>query len=134
MFVRMLFLMGKAEQLVDEIGFLIVGNPRLSALGWHHLVFVANMESGRSRMSGFAYAPGGTPRPATPDDMEVINRISALRNVMTRESGRPWSVCLIRVQRHPARIAVDFEYDDAARWTITPANVRQMAEALKPLG
>ena len=32
------------------------------------------------------------------------------------------------------KIAVDFEYEDPSRWAITPTNVRQMAEQLRPQG
>jgi hypothetical protein len=124
----------EADRLIHEIGAAIVQSPRIAALDWQHLVLVANVEQSHSTLSGFSYDSSGKSRPVSPGGMETLDKIGALREAMRTDALEPWIQCLIRIQRDTGKIAVDFEYEDPSRWAITPANVRQMAEQLRPQG
>jgi hypothetical protein len=122
----------QANQLIHDIGAAIVGSPRISSLDWKHLVFVASVANGHSTISGFAYDSGGKSRPASPGGLQTLDKITALREAMQAEGKPAWNACLIRIQRDTGKIGVDFEYDTPSKWDITPANVREMAEKLRP--
>ena len=124
----------EADRLIHEIGAAIVQSPRIAALDWQHLVFAANVERGHSTISGFAYDQSGKSRPTSPGSTEALNKIAALREAMRTDGREPWAACLIRIERDTGKVAMDFEYDNPSRWAITPANVRQMALALRPPG
>ena len=122
----------EADKLIHEIGAVIVQSPRIAALEWQHLVFVANVEREHTTLSGFAYDRSGKSRPASPGGMQTLDKIAALREAMRMDGSEPWAACLIRIERSTGKIAMDFEYEDPSRWAITPTNVRQMAETLRP--
>jgi hypothetical protein len=122
----------QSNQLIHEIGALIVQSPRIAALDWKHLAFVANVEPGHKTISGFAYDQSGKSRPTSPGSMEALNKLAQLREAMQADGKAPWTACLIRIQRDTGKIAMDFDYDTPPRWAITPATVREMAEKLRP--
>jgi hypothetical protein len=122
-----------ADTLIHELGATISRSPRINAVDWQQLALVATIQPEYSRMTGFAYDRGGEVlQPIAPGGFDAIDKAEALRTAMAADGSRPWVTCLIRLRRDTGAITVDFEYDDASRWAITPSNVAEMAQTLRP--
>jgi hypothetical protein len=42
---------------------------------------------------------------------------------------RAWKSCLVRIKKPELKMKMDFEYDDALRWKVTPANLATKVES-----
>jgi hypothetical protein len=125
--------MSLKDDLIHRLGALLVGDDEVAAEGWQHLALVGVVDTEQSRMTGFSYDGRGEHEPAAPRNFETLEVLRQLRSAMADSDGKsPWKSCLVRIARDSGKIAVDFEYDDAARWAITRANAAQRAVELKP--
>lgn len=122
------------DALIHRIGGLVVNDAAVSALDWDGYALIALFEHGALRLSGFAYLHGGDYVAATPEDPQIPRAIDALRQAMRRAGAPEWGACVIRIVRATRRIAVEFEYDDPARWAITPGTLAEVARRAKPEG
>ncbi|MGB3471664.1 MAG: hypothetical protein WBA51_12650 [Erythrobacter sp.] len=83
--------------------------------------------------SGFKYRSDGKAIPIAPEGKELYDKLIAFRDFQAEQSGgAPWKACLIQIERASASFEIKVEYDDPMRWKITPANLKEMREALRP--
>jgi hypothetical protein len=120
------------NELIHRIGGLLLGDAALATLDWESCALVAAFEDGALRLSGFAYLPAGDYVAATPKEPQLPDAIRALRDAMKQSGAPEWGACVIRIVRATRKITVEFEYDDPARWAITPATLAQVAERARP--
>lgn len=120
------------DELVHEIGALLVRDPEIARWPWTHLAIVAQVTPSSTQVNGFAYLDNGKAQITGPKNFEVIKTFKALREAMREPGKEPWQACLVRIEKSSGRIAVDFEYGDPGKWRIGPATPRQMAETLRP--
>jgi hypothetical protein len=120
------------DDLVQEIGSLLIRDPKISSRPWKDLAMVAQIMPGTTKVNGFAYQEGGKAVPASPGDFDVLDRFEQLREAMREPNKEPWKACLVRISSTSGDISIDFEYDHPEKWLITPATVRAMAETLRP--
>ena len=120
------------DDLVLEIGRMLVQDPHISSRPWSHLVIVAQMFDDSTKVNGFAYQDNGKALPTGPKNFDVLTRFEDLREAMKEPSRNSWRACLIRIDQPSGNLTADFEYDQPDKWLITPATVRQMAEQLRP--
>jgi hypothetical protein len=120
------------DNLVHEIGMMLMSDPDISSSVWRHLVMVAQVMQTSTKVNGFTYDETGEATPASPDNFAVFDKFKDLREAM-REPGRdPWKAALVRIDRASLKISIDFEYDRPEKWLISPATVKKMAEVLRP--
>ena len=115
--------MTKDEALVQLCG-LLVADPRVAADGWSKIVVAGVVGDSHERMHGYRFDAEGGSRPITTGDAQVLDLLRALRDAMAASDPAPWVACLLKIESS-GRIAADFEYGDAARWHVTPANHEQ---------
>lgn len=122
------------DELIHRLGSLLVGDPEVAVKpDWTHLVMVGTVTASETDLTGFCYGPGGQFASVAPSAFDTPDVLKALRDAMAARDGQaPWHACLLRIERTSGRIAVDFEYDDPARWAITFANAKQRAAELRP--
>ena len=120
------------DDLVQEIGALLIRDPQISAQPWEHLVLVAHVTRTSTKVSGFAYTASGEPIPTGPRNLDVLDKLEELRTAMCDPGQQPWKACLVRINRSTSKIVIDFEYDHPDKWVITPATIERMAEVLRP--
>jgi hypothetical protein len=121
------------DDLVQEIGTLLLNDPEISSGQWSHLVIVAQVQDLSTKVNGFAYREDGKAVPTAPRNSIVPKKFRELSEAM-REAGKdPWKACLVRIDRSSENISIDFEYDHPEKWLIVPSTVKQMAEALRPV-
>ena len=122
----------RADALVPEIGSMIVWDKVTRELDWDALSLVVTVAPGVVQMHGFAYDAAGKPTPFVPDADALDDRFKELAEAMREPEGRVWKSALVQIVRATSKIHFDFEYDDAGRWKVTPANIATMPEQLRP--
>lgn len=123
-----------ADSLIAEIGKAIVLDERFQADDWSGIALVGNFSGGREGLHGYAYQADGSWSgriPADPDDA-ILDMMLDLKRMMEEKEGTAWYQCLVQVSRAEQRVNIKFEYDDPERWSVTPANLEQKVEELKP--
>ena len=121
------------DDLVQDIGALLVRDPHISSQPWEDLVIVAQITPSSTKVNGFAYSASGKSTPTGPRNLDVIDKFEDLRLAMREPDKEPWKACLVRINRSTSHIVIDFEYDHPDKWLITPATVEGMAEVLRPV-
>lgn len=120
----------KADELVQEVGGLLLDDPAFADHVWDGLAAV--MSFGKARTSVYAYRFHGEAEPVFLEvEHELYDLLVKLREEMTK-GRRPWQSCLIQITQPDLGIEIDFDYDDPDRWKITPANMNGMIEEIRP--
>jgi len=120
------------DDLLQDIGTLLIQDKQISSHPWEHLVIVAQVKDRSAQVDGFAYPDSGEAIPTGPRNFDIIDKFEALCKVMQEPGKSPWKACLLRIENESGHISIDFEYDHPEKWLITPATVKQMAETLRP--
>lgn len=113
-----------ANELVDEIGQLILGDDALDDDDWVSISAVINLD-GQHDVSGFIYRTEGHATPSTPEKSEILSTAKELQKVMTVD-GVSWKAVLVQITLPEFEIKIAFDYESAAKWPIE-------AEALRPV-
>ncbi|GLS46837.1 hypothetical protein [Methylobacterium brachythecii] len=121
------------EALVHEIGSLIVHDEAYLEQPWNTLSLVATMrDENVVQLHGYVYLDAGKTAAETPRESKIAQRFVELHQVMRQRDGKPWKAALVQIWRETAKVSYFFEYDDAARWKVTPTNYEAMREELRP--
>ena len=112
-----------ANELVDEIGQIMLGDDALDNDDWESISQVIQLDS-MHNTTGFIYHLEGHVSPSTPDQAEMLATAKELQKVMTVD-GKTWKAVLVQITLPEFEIKVAFEYDCATKWSI-------QAEALRP--
>ncbi len=120
------------DELIVEIGRLIVADGKATAQPWDRYALIAYYDGSVSRLNGFGYSGDARGRPATPETFDLEDRLDELRVATQTEGKAPWRVCVFRLNRDTGKATVDFEYDDPERWRVTPATASEIAERARP--
>jgi len=113
-----------ANELVDEIGQIMLGDDALDNDDWQSLSLVVQLDD-TPVINGFIYALDGTPSSSTLDKAEMLKTATELQKVMTVD-GVSWKALMVQITLPEFEIKVAFEYETAAKWPID-------AEALRPV-
>ncbi|TRW16771.1 hypothetical protein [Glacieibacterium frigidum] len=119
------------DALVVALGQSVLGDQRFANSDWGALALVIQLD-GQESMSGYAYAPSGDWEAAIPASFDVLDHAEALRAAMAAAGKGEWKTCLVQIKRPGPKLTVDFDYEDVDRWAITPANLQQRVEELRP--
>lgn len=121
------------DALLLAVGRLLAADPVL-AQPWDGYALIVRYDDGEidRRIAGFRYFDGAGHQAATPDAAKLLPALDALRDATRVEGKPPWQACVIQLRRDTGRLHVDFEYDDPARWNITPATLAQVVERARP--
>lgn len=121
----------EASEILISIGQLILDDPEYHDTPWNAFTLVVNLHRGRS-MYGLTYADDGRWQAALPGGIDVLHRAADLRAAMSVPGKRDWKLCLIQVTRADLQIAIEYEYKSEERWRVTPDNMSENAEKLRP--
>lgn len=120
------------DELLRRLATVIAGDRELVLPGWSHLALVSVVEAGTPDLTGFCYRPGERSRSVAPSDFALFDVLEELRDATAGLDGRLWVTCLLRIDAATGGLEADFEYDDPARWAVTPANRDERAAQLAP--
>lgn len=122
------------DALLLRIGRLLAGDAVLAETQWDGFALIARYGDGviDRRIAGFAYRDGGGFEASTPRDPALGTALDALREATRIDGKAPWQACVVTLRRASGRLHADFEYDDPARWDITPDTLEDVAERARP--
>ncbi len=120
------------DALILEIGRLIAGDPKVAAQSWDRFALVAWYGDGVSTLNGFRYVGEEPGQPATPGAPELEDRIDALRAATRVEGKDAWHACVVKLDKASGKASVDFAYEDADSWRVTPQTAADVARRARP--
>lgn len=120
------------DELIVDIGRLIVADRKVSAQPWDGYALVAYYDGSVSKLNGFRYAGDEPGKPATPESFELEERLDELREATRVDGKAPWRACVVRLTRDTGKATVDFEYEHPEHWHVTPATVADVAARARP--
>ncbi len=89
------------------------------------------MGDGTVGVSAFRYGAGTRPIPSPA--VRDVGAFARLRDSMRVGDAEPWTVCIVKVERSTARVAVNFvDAEYAGLWHVAPETYDRVAEALRP--
>ena len=102
--------------------------------GWRKLVMVGVVQVSSSRMFGFCFDEHDDWEAAAPRQAGTLDALRRLHASMTDADPqrKSWVTCLLIIDAD-GRMHVDFEYDDPARWLVTPHNHAARIEQFRHL-
>lgn len=122
----------RADELLAELGSIIIGSKRLANEDWSSLAVVVICDGGWS-VSGLHYNEDDEePTPFLPDE-EFDDLIPDFYDATLVADLPGWLSCLFQIKRADMQIRILFEYEDATRWKIIPSNRKALAAALRPV-
>jgi hypothetical protein len=121
-----------ADAALRALGERILADPNYADRAWRGIALVIEVGAPQ-QMFGFVYDADDW-EAETPDDFDVFDDAQALADAMAT-GGERWRRCLLRFARKDGgapRLKIDFDHDGTADWTVTPANLSEMVERLRP--
>ena len=116
--------MTQDEALVHLCSALLQDPEVVEQQGWQKLVLIGEVGPGMLGMHGYSYDQEGKCLLIAPSmSLDPLARLHGAMKA-ANPSGRGWLRCMIRLAR-AGEVGADFEYDDANRWSHTPANYKE---------
>lgn len=122
----------RADMLIEQIGGMIIADERYADRKWSAISVVAVLDGGSSQVSGYSYDAQGQAEAGAPRNADLHDRFADLQAATQVEGRAPWKTCLVQIKRDELKTRVEFEYDDAQRWKVTPKTLNIMPVRLKP--
>lgn len=112
----------------------IVHCGELDGMDWVEVsaVFGMDDEGGVSESHGYAYDREGHPQAAAFLYDPVERAVARYSEWLRKDRDRPILRMLFQFNRESLKVNAEFEYEDRARWQVTPANIDTMVVALRP--
>jgi len=127
--------MNISDETLMEIAQLFLRCRKVKENPWTEFAFVFELGQGHISNSGFLYNEDKV-RPATASIEEekllLGDALMALREDIFKECGHKFNQLLFQMENETKRFKIDFEFDDPTRWAITPNNMFEMREKLRP--
>ncbi len=126
--------MNEPDKFLTEAGRLVYTDSVYANDNWEVAAVVFNFVNGRENSFGYIFRADGSWKAELPDENNYLamDQMLALQSAMERQTGKKWQRALIHIWRDTGKMNVTFEYDDPARWQISPANLEQSVNALRP--
>lgn len=64
--------------------------------------------------------------------VEQVDDVTRLREILKEESNAAWNQGMFQLVRETGELKFAFSYDYELRWKVTPANLQQMVQELRP--
>lgn len=123
--------MSDIDRQVTELGRAILGDANYVVRDWVGIALVFRLWS-RTNMMGYVYDRDGEWEAETPESFDVLRMAQDLRAAMAASGKGEWKTCLLQISQPGPKLVINFDYDDVDRWAITPANLRERVEELRP--
>lgn len=96
------------------------------------IVFEVDEDGDIISLSGYAFLQEPEYAPFVIDIDDVEGEVKGYRDWLAKDTGEGFKKMLLQFNRDSGRVQADFEYDDPMRWKVTPNNIDQMIEDLRP--
>lgn len=122
------------NELIHQIGAAIVTDPEYRDGNWDSIALVYDFVGGQKDRNGYLYRNPDYWEGSLPDDDDrvILKSMLELQSVMEQQMGKKWIKAVVQIKREEQSVDFIFEYDDAKRWHVSPANLEAVVAALKP--
>ena len=123
------------DEVLMDIAQLFLRCSDLIDYEWKQVTFVFELGEGCTSNSGFLYdGEVITPAAASIEDEQLLldNTLEQLREDIYQQCGEKFNQLLFQMENETKRFKIDFEFDDPKRWAISPSNMFEMREKLRP--
>ena len=111
----------------------VIENMKGAHDDWVSLAMIIDLRGERViGTHGYAYTPDRTTSAVASRPSGIQAAVAAYLGSADQRRQEPPVAILVQLDRVSGRYEVTFEHDDAARWKVTPANIDQLAEELRP--
>lgn len=126
--------MNRDEALKDLCRALITDDEVVGQPDWRKVVMVGVVQGDNARMHGYCFDAAGDWEAAAPRQRGTLDLLRRFRSAMAEADPqqRAWVSCLIRFDPD-GQVGLDFEYDDPARWAVTPGNQARRVEEFRAM-
>jgi hypothetical protein len=127
--------MSDKTMLISEIGKEILNAKGLMNREWSSLSLVIDLGEGHFAQSGYLYTQTDVdPFTAiTAERRKLSTLCNELKDVIKEESDSNIKQLLVQIRNDDSQMKINFEFENANRWSITPSNMVEMKEMLKPV-
>lgn len=126
--------MSENTELMGEIARVLVSHQKMAGIDWTELtvVFTFDDDGDVNSSYGYAYDAKGDWTAISFRPRDVRPQVNAYREWLRQEGDKGFIKMLFQFNRVTRKVNADFEYDDPSRWQVTPKNVDQMIQELRP--
>ena len=126
--------MANKTELISKLGQEILRAKDLQGNSWDSLALVIDLDEGHFAQSGYLYTSEEVvPFTAiTPERRKLSSLCNELRKLIHEESDAYVKQMLMQIRSQDTSLKIDFEFEDSSRWSITPSNMHQARENLRP--
>jgi hypothetical protein len=122
----------EANEILMQMGSMLLTDPKYQRREWKALSVVGVVVLGSVDITGFTYDNTGEATPGTPSDDNFIDLLKNFQAATKVDDKPVWKSVLIQIKKPDLEIKVQFEYENALRWKISPGNIDKMKIALMP--
>ncbi len=111
----------------------VLNSPKLNRAPWTEFSLVAGLAADGwvNHNFGYSFAAGSGPNAFSAKNRQLQEPLQAYLEGVYLERNYPIRV-LLQFNRESGRHAVEFEDSDVGRWQVTPSNLDEAREALRP--
>ena len=111
----------------------LVANMKGARDDWASLAMVIDLSGARiNGTHGYAYSPDGTIWAVASRPSSIKPEVEAFLESSYNPEQKPPKKILVQFARETEKYEVTFEDHDPTRWKVTPANIEQMSQELRP--
>ncbi len=121
-------------EYMGHIANAIMVSQDLKEISWKQvsIVFEVDDDGYVTGTYGYAYNGAAAPVAVAPDIDEIEEPVQAYREWLRQDGDKGFAKMLFQFDRENSKVNADFEYDNLARWSVTPANLETVIDELRP--
>jgi len=119
---------------MEKIVSVIVSTGCLDEINWEEFscIFSFDIDGEIVTSTGYAYGLDGVWTAFSPAPWDIEGDVNAYEKFLRKEDDVSLKQMLFQFNRDTNRVHADFEYEDASRWQISPANLATIISEIKP--
>lgn len=125
--------MSENSELVEDLVGAIINSDQIEQQNWQTFSLVIVFQDDRvSETYGYSYDVEGEWEAFSVRPRLVNAEAGSYREWLKQENDKAVIKMLVQFNRASNKFNVDFEYENPARWSVTPSNVNEITKELHP--
>ncbi|NTE89614.1 hypothetical protein [Agrobacterium rubi] len=125
--------MSENSELVEDLVGAIINSDQIERQNWQTFSLVIAFQDERvSETYGYSYDVEGDWEAFSVRPRLVNAEAGSYRDWLKQENDKAVIKMLVQFNRASSKFNVDFEYENPARWSVTPSNLNEITKELHP--